>query len=161
PPGPGGLSPGEKLARRQLGKRLTLHAFKKAGEWITNKMFLGSREWLKAYEHIAEHFSERALQEKAKHSVFAKPYRNRAGLEKLLNKGAKPGAKRWVTCEKVHGNPVGRPVVILEREFAEPIGESLKKVGENIERRPARILRIIVDTTGDPVTSYPVFEHFN
>jgi hypothetical protein len=56
--------------------------------------------------------------------------------------------------------------VVLEREFAEVIGTEVRVVKRtvegNIERtieRPCKILRIVVDFTGKPVTAYPVTAH--
>jgi hypothetical protein len=149
-----------KRAAKQVGKRLTQLALKKAASRIIGKMAVGSRFWDKAFKHIAEHFSEQALASKAVHAVFASKYRTKAALEALLKQGASKAGRRTLTQATIAGNPLGRPVVILEREFAEAIGEELtKKVvngAEVIERVPCKILRIIVDYTGKPVTAYPV-----
>jgi hypothetical protein len=88
------LREAERLARRQLGKRLSALALKRAGSRLFGKIAIGSPAWKKAFVHISEHFDERALASKDVHGIFERPLRNRSSLEALLKQAAgKPGRK--------------------------------------------------------------------
>jgi hypothetical protein len=108
--------------------------------------------------HIAEHFSLRVLSEKAAHTVFALPLRSRQALEPFIAKTVRGAGKRTITRATIDGVAAGRPVIVLEREFPQVLGETFRKNAQGNAERVAecRILRVIYDWTGRPVTVYPV-----
>lgn len=151
-------------AASQVGRRLLQLGLRKAGSRIAGKILTGSSAWKKAFLHIAEHFGKDALLSKPVHAVFRGKYCSQAALEPLIQKAATKPSRRALTQATVHGNPIGRWVVLLEREFPEEIGDEItRKVvqGMVVDRStPCKILRIIVDLTGRPITAYPVAKFF-
>ena len=125
---------------------------KKAGSRILGHIARNSRVWEKALEHIALHFKPMAG--KAAHVIFEPKFRNMKAIEELVTKAmTKLGWKPVVTqLTDAAGVAVGKPAVILEKEFAEVIGR--KGATE------CKILRVIVDFTGRPITAYPVDKFF-
>ena len=117
-------------------------------------MFLGtsrrnSRDWNKALEHVALHFRPISIELKKKHGVFEPKFRTREAVEALISKAlTKLGRKPVVTRLTIDNVPAGKPAVILEKEFTEIIGHE----GDH----ECKILRIIVDFTGRPITACPV-----
>src|SRR6185295_17526381 len=79
------------------------------------------------FVHIAEHFSLKLVSQKATHSVFVAALRNRAALEKMIIKTVKGPSRKLISRATVDGVKAGRPIIILERQFAEVIGETLVK----------------------------------
>jgi hypothetical protein len=154
----------EKRVVKQIGKRLSALALRKAASRIIGKMAVGSRYWVKAFEHIALHFSEQSLAKKAVHSVFSPKFRTRQAVEELIRQGASKTGRRTLTKATIEtageSVPLGKPVIILEREFSQVIGEELRRSVQNntevIMRVECKILRIIVDYTGKPISAYPV-----
>jgi len=147
-----------RKAEKVAGKRLVALALRKAGSRIAGKLLTGSKEWTKAFEHIAEHFSEEALQHKISHSVFRATLRSRSLLEPLLKDAVLKPSRKVVSQLRLHGVSLGRVCVIIEREFADVIGEDITHTAEGVVRRPAKILRVVVDITGRPITAFPVLE---
>ena len=151
-----------KAAARQIEKQATKGllrmALRKSGSRIAGKILTGSRAWLKAFIHVAEHFIEEPVIEKGKHGVFKAALRSREALEPLIKSTVTKPSRRILGQLSVHGVNAGRFCVFLEKEFGEELGEELtqKKIGEEITRVPARILRVIVDYRGKPITAFPV-----
>ena len=146
-----------KQVVKQIGKRLTALALRKAASRIVGKMATNSRFWVKAFEHIALHFSEDALASKAVHAVFLKKFCSKAAVEDLIRQGASKAGRRTLSKATFGGVPIGTPVVVLEREFSQVIGHELTKAaGGAVTRVECKILRIIVDFTGRPITAFPV-----
>src|SRR5271157_310504 len=153
----GGLAmAGESFVARQvtkrIGKKLAALMAKKAGSRVLGHIARNSRVWKKALEHIALHFKPMAG--KAAHVIFEPKFRNMKAIEELVTKAmTKLGRKPVVTqLTDAAGVAVGKPAVILEKEFAEVIGR--KGATE------CKILRVIVDFTGRPITAYPVDKFF-
>jgi hypothetical protein len=139
-----------KLAR-EVGEGVVRLSSKKAASRILGKLATNSRAWRKAFEHISLHFGP--IAGKPSHSVFESAFRNRGAVEGLIRTairklGRAPIAGRLT----VHGVPEGTPCVLLEKEFKDVIGK--------INGRDCKILRIIVDYTGKPITAYPVDKFF-
>ncbi|HYE73917.1 MAG TPA: hypothetical protein VEF04_11330 [Blastocatellia bacterium] len=149
-----------KKAVKEVGKKLASLGFKNAGKRLAGKLFIGSGAWNKAFKHVALHFSEAAFAKKASHSVFHSAFRSKAALETLLKDAVTKPSRKILTRATIDGVPAGRPVVVLEREFGQEIGEMLGRQMENgaekIVRTPCKILRVVVDITGRPVTAFPV-----
>lgn len=145
---------------KETGEALAKLALKKAGKRLASKLFLKSRAWQKAFVHVAEHFNLKALAQKAVHTVFVDALRSRGALEGFLKETALKPTRKIISRMTIDGVPAGKPVVVLEREFSQVIGETFAKTqGGQIERKAAcKILRIIVDFTGRPITAYPVSE---
>lgn len=145
-------------AAREVGKDILKLALKRAGTRIAGKILIKSKAWGKAFLHIAEHFSVEPLLKKGTHTLFKAPLRNRAAVEALIVKAVKNPSRKIVSRATVHGVRAGRPVIIIEREFTEVIGETFKQaVGEEAKKiADCKILRVIVDITGRPITAYPV-----
>lgn len=141
-----------RQVEKQIGKKLAKLMAKKAGSRLLGHIARNSRVWKKAFEHIALHFQP--LAGKAAHAVFEPKYRNLKAVEELLTKAmTKLGRKPVVTkLTDAAGVPVGTPAVILEKEFAEVIGR--KGAVE------CKILRVVIDFTGRPITAYPVDKFF-
>jgi hypothetical protein len=149
-----------KAVVKEIGKRAAALALKKAGSRLAGKLFLNSREWIKAFEHIAEHFSLRALATKATHSVFLASLRNKSAVEGLINQALRGPTRKYLWRLKIANEviPLGRPCVMIEREFAQVIGETFENVGGQFVKKEGadcKWLRIIVDYTGRPITAYP------
>ncbi len=147
-----------KLIARQAGKRFVALALKKAGSRLAGKLFLNSKAWVKAFEHVAEHFSVKALASKASHSVFTTAFRSKPAVEKLIRQALKGPTKKYISRLTIGGDAIGRPCVVIEKEFAEVIGETFKKVGAEIVKQEGgdcKWLRIVVDITGRPITAFP------
>jgi hypothetical protein len=141
----------ERLAEKEVGKGLVKLAAKKAASRILGKLAVNSKAWGKAFVHIAEHFGP--VEGKASHAIFTESLRSKTAIEKLLRQAlTKLGRAPVVGKLTISGVPAGKPCVILEKEFAEVIGK--------IEDKPCKILRIVVDYTGKPITAYPVEKFF-
>jgi len=149
-----------KIIADEVSTRLVRLAVRKAGSRLAGKILTGSAAWVKAFEHISEHFVERYVYEKAKHGVFKSALRNQSALEELIRRAVRGPSSVKVGKLAVHGEFTGRTCVILEREFSEEIGEELSHVAGTIERVPAKILRIILDVDAKPVTAMPVASFF-
>ena len=158
------MAPWGKVARKtaeEVSVRLVRQAIRKAGSRMAGKILVGSAAWLKAFEHIAEHFAENLVVEKGTHGVFKAALRSRGALEPLVSQAVRRPSSTLVGRAAVHGVFAGRICVILEREFAEEIGEELRvEAGGVIKRTGAKILRVIVDVRGKPITAFPVTKFF-
>jgi hypothetical protein len=132
----------------EIGKDLAKLMAKKAPSRVLGHLARDSRVWKKAFEHIAEHFEP--IAGKPAHAVFEPKYRSMTAMQELITKAmTKLGRAPVVTkLTDAAGVPVGKPAVILEKEFAEVIGR--KGATE------CRILRVVVDFTGRLITAYPV-----
>jgi hypothetical protein len=150
-----------KIIADEVAVRTVRLAIRKAGSRLAGKILTGSAAWLKAFEHISEHFVERYVYEKAKHGVFKSALRNQSALEELIRRAVRGPSSVKVGKLAVHGEFTGRTCVILEREFSEEIGEELRRLADGtIERTPAKILRIILDVDAKPITAMPVASYF-
>jgi hypothetical protein len=146
---------------KALGQRLARGALKAAAKRAASKVGTGSRAWTKAFTHIVEHFSERVFEQRATHSVFAAGLRERRLVEPLIEKTLKGPGNKQITKALVHDVAAGTPVVIIERQFPDIIGETIfRRRNGVIERESCTILRVVVDFSGTPVTAYPVTEFF-
>ena len=136
-----------KKALKEIGKKAAKIAVRKAGSRFFGHITRKSRFWSKAFEHIAEHFEPAA--NKASHAIFEPKFRNVEAIETLLKK-ALSGPTRHPVLTKltIDGVPAGKPAVVIERQFTEVIGRAGKA--------ECRILRIVVDFTGRPITAFPV-----
>lgn len=147
-----------KTVAREVGERVAELGLKKAGSRLAGKLFLNSKPWVKAFEHIAEHFSLKAAAAKASHTLFVTSLRNKSAVEGLIKKALKAPTKKYLSRLTVSGQAVGRPCVVIEKEFAEVIGETFEKVGAEFVKKEggdAKWLRIVVDITGRPITAFP------
>ena len=134
---------------KEIGKRLSKLAAKKAGARFIGHMARGSRAWAKAFKHIRAHF--RHVKGKASHAIFKKKFRNEAALKGLIRQAiSNPSRSPVLTKLTVGAQNLGRPAVVLERQFKNAIG--------NIGDEACHILRVIIDYTGRPITAYPVKE---
>ena len=133
-------------------------ALKKARSRMFGKLALGSSGWTKAFPHIAEHFTEAALKSKPVHAIFAKKFASENGLKGLLQQAISKPSRTFLSRETVDGVASGRIVVLVEREFGEAIGEEV--VRQTGKREPCKILRIVIDLAGNPITAYPVKKFF-
>jgi hypothetical protein len=136
-----------RRAAKEIGEKLVKLASKKAASRILGKLATNSKAWRKAFEHIAMHFGP--IEGKASHAIFEKAFRSKAGVEKLIRTALTSlGRSPVVSKLTIDGVAAGKPCVILEKEFSEVIG----KIGDE----PCKILRIVVDFTGKPITAFPV-----
>lgn len=144
------VGPAKKVGQvviKEIGKRLPKLAAKKAGSRIVGHMTRNSRAWTKAFAHMRTHFKN--IPGKPSHAIFVKKFRNEAALKQLIRQAATTPSRKAVTTKlKVGAENIGRPAVIIEREFSQAIG--------NIGNEACKILRIVVDFTGRPITAYPV-----
>jgi hypothetical protein len=148
---------GAQKAASELGKDLLKLALRRAGSRLAGKILIESKAWQKAFLHIAEHFTLDLLKEKASHTIFTAALRNRTAVERLIITTVKGPSHRAITRATIDGVAAGRPVIILERVFQEVIGEEFKRQGgELVLQNQCKILRVIIDITGRPVTAYPV-----
>ncbi len=155
-----------KLAERELGRAILKIAFTKRNISFAHKA------WTVAFTHIAEHFGTKAAIGKATHGVFLKALRNRAAVEGLVKSAVGRSSNRVISRRFVHQLTIGEPVIIVEREFGEVIGEAFKmeggkivkateKVIENgVERviwnGDCKVLRVIYNIYGRPITAFPI-----
>jgi len=147
-----------KSVIREIGKRLAALALKKAGSRLAGKMFLNSKAWVKAFEHIVEHFSLKAAAGKASHSLFTATLRNKQAVEGLIRQALKSPTKKFLSRLTIAGHPNGVPCVVIEKEFAQVIGETFEKVGEQFVKKEGgdcKFLRVVIDYTGRPITAFP------
>jgi hypothetical protein len=158
------MPPWGKVSRKlaQGGSaRLIRLIIRKGGSKIAGKILLGSGPWIKAFEHIAEHFERKWVFQKGTHGVFLSALRSRGALEPLIKIAVTKPSRKIVGRTAVNGVFAGRVCVILEREFAEAIGQELKlEAGGAVSELEAKILRVIVDINGKPVTAFPVASFF-
>ena len=132
---------------KEIGKRLTKLAAKKAGSRLVGHMTRSSRAWQKAFRHISLHF--RPMGKKASHAVFKKKHRSEAAVKQLIQQAASRPSRAPVTTKLTIGaENIGRPAVIIERRFKQAIG--------SIGDEACHVLRVVVDYTGRPITAYPV-----
>lgn len=174
---------------REVGVSLSKLALKKAGARLAGKVLIKSKAWQKAFLHIAEHFTVDALAHKATHGVFAKALRSPKALERLIVSAVKSPSRKFISRATIEGVARGKPVVIIEREFGEVIGDVFVNEGGKIVQQTVdkvvtetvqevvngkivtktitktvkvpvqcKILRIVVDFTGRPITAIPVAE---
>jgi hypothetical protein len=148
-----------KLAE-EVSARLIRLAVRKAGTRMAGKLLIGSGPWIKAFEHIAEHFERKWVFQKGTHGVFASALRSRGALEPLIKIAVTKPSRTVAGRVAVNGVFSGRICVILEREFAEVIGVELKHSGGALSEVEAKILRVIVDINGKPITAFPVASFF-
>lgn len=140
------ISKAGRWAVKEIGERLARLAVKKAGTRVLGHIARNSKEWRKAFEHIAEHFGP--VPGKAVHAIFEPKYCSKEAIEELVKKAlGKPGRSPVLSKLTIDGVPMGKPAVVIEREFVEVIGRE----GDT----ELRILRIVVDFTGRPVTAFP------
>lgn len=141
-----------RQVEKQIGKKLARLMAKKAGSRILGHIARKSRVWSSALEHIALHF--RPIAGKAAHAIFEPKYRNIQAVEDLVTRAISKLGRKPVVAKLTDaaGVAVGKPAVILEKEFAEVIGRK-----GTVE---CKILRIIIDFTGRPITAYPVDKFF-
>jgi hypothetical protein len=136
-----------KWVGREIGRGLARLAVKKAGSRFLGHIAKNSREWRKAFEHIAEHFGP--VPGKEVHAIFVAKFCSKEAVEALITKAlSKPNRSPILSKLTIDGLPVGKPCVVIEREFTEVIGHQGAK--------ELKILRIVVDFTGRPVTAFPV-----
>jgi len=153
-----GATVGRKIVK-QIGKKLTKLSLKKAGSRIVGKINVKSRFWNRAFEHIALHF--KPVAGKVSHAVFEPAFRSRTAVEKLIKSVVSKASRAPVlTKATIDGVPLGKPVVILEKEFSEVIGKITVEQSGKLVEKPLKILRVIVDYTGKPITAYPVEKFF-
>jgi hypothetical protein len=131
-----------KWVIRVLGEKLSRKALLDATRLLFSKLRSDNRVWRKVFDHIAEHFSDDAA--KASHGVFNKTYHSYDSLKKLLMEA----------CQKPSHAPYfsklnGEPRVVIEKEFT-------KVIGKATDGSDTKVLRIITDVTGNPVTAYPI-----
>jgi hypothetical protein len=138
---PGPTAFGRK-AIQAIGKGAFKLGSKKAASRILGKIAVGSKEWRKAFEHIALHFAP--MEGKTVHAVFKETYRSEAGVAKLIREAITRLGRAPVAGEG--------STYILEKEFKQAIGTV--KIGDKVH--DCKILRIIVDYTGKPLSAYPV-----
>jgi hypothetical protein len=144
---PGPADTVAKKAAKEIGKKLTKLAVRKAGSRFLGHIARNSPAWRKAFEHIALHF--KAVSGKASHAIFEPKFRSFEAIEELLKKALSgPSRNPVLTKLTIDGVPAGKVAVVIEREFAQVIG----KIGAG----ECRILRIVVDFTGRPITAFPV-----
>lgn len=137
---------GKKVVK-EIGRKAARLAVKKAGSRFFGHITRNSRAWQKAFAHIAEHFA--AVPGKASHAIFEKKFHSVDAIENLLKRALSgPSRSPLLTKLTIDGAPAGKPAVVIEREFGEVIG----RIGE----KECRILRLVVDFTGRPVTAFPV-----
>ncbi len=124
---------------------------KKAGARVAAHIARNSRVWKKAFKHIQLHFTKKGGAGKTSHAVFASKFQTEVAVKKLVATTASKPSRKAVLSKATNagGQQVGRPCVVIEREFAEVIGTD--HLG-----KPAKILRLVVDYTGRPLTAFPV-----
>lgn len=128
---------------------------------MAGKLLLGSGAWIKAFEHIAEHFERKWVYTKGTHGIFTAALRSRGALEPLVKIAVTKPSRKIAGRVAVNGVFSGRICVILEREFAEVIGQELKLAADGtVSEVDAKILRVITDIYGKPVTAFPVASFF-
>ena len=81
---PGPAEAIEKKVIKEIGKKAAKMAVRKAGSRFFGHITRKSRVWLKAFEHIAEHFEPAAG--KASHAIFEPKFRSLEAVETLLKK---------------------------------------------------------------------------
>ena len=136
-----------KKAEKEIGKELAQLAVRNGGSRFAGHIARNSKEWKHTYQHIKEHF--KAEPGKASHTVFEQRFRTKGAIEKLLERALlKPSRHPVLTLLTIDGVPGGRPAVVIERQFSKVIGR--KGTTE------CRIVRMVVDYQGDPITAYPV-----
>jgi hypothetical protein len=147
-----------KRAAQDVGEAALKQMLRKAGTKLVGKIFLKSQAWKVAFVHVAEHFTLKALATKETHTVFVKALRSEKALEKLIVKAIRGPSRKYISRATVHNVTAGKPVIILEREFKEVIGETFARSATGpVRRGECRFLRVIVEVaTGRPVTAYPI-----
>ncbi|MEK6701726.1 MAG: hypothetical protein AABZ53_05655 [Planctomycetota bacterium] len=130
----------------EVGAKFAALALKKAGTRISGKVLTGSPHWKAAFVHVAEHFGPQAG--KASHAIFEAALRSQRALETLIQSAALKPSLKYLGRETIGGMAVGRPVIVLEREFGRVIG----KIGQD----NCTVLRLVLDITGKPITAYPI-----
>jgi hypothetical protein len=153
--GPAGLGKG---AGRALARRFAREAAKKAVRAFARELRWGSRAWLEAFTHIAEHFDDEIFRRglKAAHGVFLKRFCSKEALEPLLKQAVTRPTRQFLLPANHPANTFGILCVVVEREFADVIGESLVRDAKGeIKRAPAKILRIFLDIRSKPQSAFP------
>jgi hypothetical protein len=148
-----------KLAE-EVSENVVRLAIRRAGARLAGKILVGSNAWRKAFEHIAEHFEARFVYQKGVHGVFVSALRSREALEPLVKLAVTKPSRKAVGRASVNGVFSGRVCTIIEREFTEAIGEELRLEKGVLTSVEAKILRIIVDVRGKPITAFPVASFF-
>ena len=148
-----------KLAE-EVSEGVVRLAIRRAGARLAGKILVGSNAWRKAFEHIAEHFEKRFVYQKGLHGVFVSALRSREALEPLVKLAVTKPTRKAVGRASVNGVFSGRICTILEREFANAIGVEWRLEGGVLTSVEAKILRIIVDVRGKPITAFPVAKFF-
>jgi hypothetical protein len=150
----GGRKLAAKLASRELGQAITRIALSKR-----TVRFIGKR-WEEAFRHIAEHFAARtALATRAAAGVFLEAFRSRSAVEGLIKQAVKRPSNKLLSRRVVHGAKlaIGEPVVIVEREFSQVIGEAFKMSGSEIVKEgECKVLRVVFNVAGEVITAFPV-----
>ena len=131
-------------------------AEKKAGSRVMGFLTRRGSGLKDAMKHIAEHFKPNSA--KPTHSTFLKKFATPDRVIDLMKQAvSKPSRNPILTrLTNPSGEPTGKAVLIIEREFSKYIGEAAVKEGGEILTKKTKILRIITDLTGRPITAHPV-----
>jgi RHS repeat-associated protein len=157
---PDGKHPVDKLARklfsRAFGRKITRLAEKKIRSRAMGYLTRGGRDLKKAMTHIAEHLKPDP--NKVRHSVFLTKFTKPDKVIDLMKSAvSKPSrTPMWTRLTDAAGEATGRSVFVIEREFSEYIGKVTVKEGGELVTKETKILRMIIDVTGRPITAYPV-----
>jgi hypothetical protein len=152
-------------AAGEIGKDLVKLMLRKSSSRVIGQILKDTKAWKKAFSHIAEHFTLQVLKDKGFHTVFKSAFKSEKAVMKLIVQTCRAPTKRIVTkaTVQISGQAVaeGIPVTIIERTFAEAIGESFEQVVEGetkrtVSRGDCHILRVIVDYTGRVISAFPV-----
>jgi hypothetical protein len=149
------MTKGERTIGRsvlqQLGRTEALRFLENASRRVLRKLQRDSAAWTEAFRHIKAHFVEDFT--KPRHTVYVEKFRSRAALEDLFEKALQhPDRQTRLSRETFEGVATGKPVAVIEVTLDEVIGRTSSGAS-------CRILRLITDLTGRPLTAFPV-EHF-
>lgn len=134
------------LVVREIGTRLSRLAARKASSRIVGQVTARSPRWRQAFDHIRPHFLPDPA--KPRHSVFARRYRTEDAVAELIRRVASRPSRAPVTTKlTIAGHPAGKPAVVLEHWFPNPIGDE--------KGHACHILRIVADYTGQLITAFP------
>lgn len=137
-------------AVRQIGRQCVKLMVKNSSKRLAGMVRRSKGEWKSAYQHISLHFKSIPTTEKNVHGVFELKYRSEAAIKQLLHEVAtKSSLSPVVGLYRVAGQPVGQPVVLLQRKFTQV-------VGTDGHGKPFHIVVAVVDYTGRLLTAYPV-----
>ncbi len=148
-------------AAKEVGARALRVGLRRAGAKTIAKLMIESSAWKRAFVHIAEHFAIDAIKEKGQHTVFTLALRSTEAIKPLIVATAKGPSHKYISRALVHSVRAGKPVIVLERVFQEVIGETFKEIEENgvkkiVKTADCKVMRIILDLKGTPLSAYPV-----